>query len=240
MARGFNYAPGASAEIQEAMQPGLHKTHIAALGVSRNNLVRAAVAARPDCPLGLMVTLAHDYSAEVRANVASNPTAQRTVMAYLATDRSVDVLKALLANPSLPADVVDELAFHKKSEVRAAAAARLDAPPVAVAAPTAEDVHNPELAEHVAPMQARMTADGTMVSSFAPVNVVDIVTGSPIAAYPSPTTPVGAYAAPLSPSATPSAPVAEPVIPQIFAPHSAPGAPAPTRTAPVRGFKPKP
>src|SRR6187402_3332717 len=126
MARGFNYANGASAEVDEARLPGLHKTHLMALGSSKNNLVRATIAAREDCPLGLMVTLAHDYAAEVRIAVASNRSAPRTVMAYLSADRNTDVVKALITNASLSAEVLEELAFHKKSDVRAAAALRLD------------------------------------------------------------------------------------------------------------------
>lgn len=212
MARGFNYAPGASAELVEAQQPGLHKTHLAALGASRNTLVRAAVAGRDDCPLGLMVTLAHDYSAEVRAAVAANPIAQRTVMAYLSADRNVGVVKALLGNPALTAEILEELAFHKKGEIRAAAAARLDLGLPTSEQAHAEDDHTPELAEHVAPAPGipvlapePMTADGTVAIAFEPVNVVDIATGAP-----------------------------------ITAPHSTPEHQAPTRTAPVRGFKPRP
>ena len=177
----------------------LDKQRIGELGSSRNALVRAAIAARTDCPLGLMVTLAHDYSAEVRAAIARNGTAQRTVMAYLSADRSVEVLTALLENPALPSEILEELAFHKKSQVRAVAAARLDrglAEPEAAA----EDTHTPELAEHVVPVQQRLTADGTPIPGFDPNNVVDIATRAPVQAVP---------------------------------------APAPTRTAPVRGFKPK-
>lgn len=227
MARGFNYAPGASAEVELASTPGLHKTHVAALGTSRNSLVRAAIASRPDCPLGLMVTLAHDYSAEVRACVAANPGVQRTVMAYLSADRSVEVVKALISNPSLPSEVIEELAFHRKGEVRAAAAARLDGTQPIVTSRPKEDFHTPELADRVIPVQQRMTADGALVPQFAPVNVVDIATGAPIPAY----------SAQLDAA---SGGGEAQVIPQIFAPRSTADAPAPTRTAPVRGFKPKP
>lgn len=239
MARGFNYAPGASPEVLEARQPGLHRTHVMALGSSRNTLVRAAIAARADCPLGLMVTLAHDYSTEVRSAVARNGAAQRTVMAYLAADRSHDVVLALLENPALPADILEELAFHKKSQIRAAAAARLDAGLVVVA--ETEDVHTPELAEHVQPLP--ITADGT-ASPVAPEpptppNVVDIATRAPVASQFMPDGAVPTFA-PLQPEPPPAPPVAdspETHVPQVFAPHSRPGAPAPTRTAPVRGFK---
>jgi hypothetical protein len=199
MARGFNYAPGASAEVQEASMSTLDKQRIGELGSSRNALVRAAIAARTDCPLGLMVTLAHDYSAEVRAAIARNGSAQRTVMAYLSADRSVEVVTALLENPRLPAEILEELAFHRKSQIRTVAAARLDR---GLAEPqvSTEDSHTPELAEHVIPVQQRLTADGMPIPEFEPVNVVDIATRAPVLA-------------------TPTA--------------------APTRTAPVRGFKPK-
>jgi len=228
MARGFNYAPGASAEVQEAARPGLDKTHIAALGASRNALVRAAVAARPDCPLGLMVSLAHDYHADVRCAVARNPIAQRTVMAYLSADRSVDVLKALLENPSLPHELLKELAFHKKADVRAVAAARLDAGVAEPKRAEEEDVHTPELAEHVRPASAQVTADGTAITQFEPVNVVDFATRAPLQSVPT-----------LEPPQAPEPAQASDAwhVPQIFSPHSRPGAPAPTRTAPVRGFK---
>ena len=184
-----------------ALQPDLNRAHIMVLGSSRNTLVRATIASRRDCPLGLMVTLAHDHSPEVRAQVASNPSAQRTVMAYLSTDHSMDVLIALLANPALPPEMVEALAFHKKAAVRAAAAARLDDPAPAI--PAREDVHTPELAEHVVPLPG----------------------------YPAPAS--DQIPAPVPPQPAP------PAVAQIFAPHSTPGAPAPTRTAPVRGFKPK-
>lgn len=241
MARGFNYAPGASAEVQAALQPGLTREQLVEHGGSRNTLVRAAIAARADCPLGLMVSLAHDYSAEVRCAVARNSHAQRTVMAYLSADRSVDVLKALLENPSLPGELVEELAFHKKGPVRAAAAARLDAGDgVMIAAD--EDTHTPELAEHVVPIdqRAQLTADG----AAAPLaSVVDINTrhtwdwapdrADGHAQYPVVAPPAEQFAVP-----GPEVPEQPHAVPQIFAPHSTPGHEAPTRTAPVRGFKP--
>jgi hypothetical protein len=217
MARGFNYAPGASVEVQEAMTPGLDRARILELGGSRNAIVRATVASRLDCPLGLMVTLAHDFSADVRACVARNASAQRTVMAYLSADRSVDVVRALLENPNLAQEILEELAFHKKGEIRDAAIARLDAVKAGTSS-VAEDHHTPELAEHVAPIPQRMATDGPAPTSFSPVT----------AAQPEPAFPVAA-----------PTPV-ETHIPQIFSPHSTADVPAPTRTAPVRGFKPKP
>lgn len=242
MARGFNYAPGASAEVQAAFDPALTRERAVELGNSRNAIVRAAVASRADCPLGLMVTLAHDYSAEVRAAVARNSHAQRTVMAYLAADRSVDVLKALLENPSLPGELVEELAFHKKAPVRASAAARLDAGDGVVLQAEA-DAHTPELAEHVLPIDQRtqLTADGTA----APLASVHPISAA-VAGHSwdwAPDRADGHAQYPVVPEVRPpDAPAQDSGVhdgvPQIFAPHSTPGHAAPTRTAPVRGFKP--
>lgn len=208
MARGFTYAAGASDEYQEASAPGVERARIMELGSHKSSIIRATIAARADCPLGLMVTLAHDFHTDVRCAVARNPTAQRTVMEYLAADRHVEVVVALLENPSLPRDLVGALGEHKKSQVRHAAIARLMAG-VAVDS-VEEDAHTPELADHV-----------TLA--------------------PAPTAPV--QFAPVSQPEQPAVPVLEPVaatgaIPQIFAPVSTPERQVPTRTAPVRGFRP--
>lgn len=146
MARGFNYAPGASADVELAASPVATKGMLLEFGLSRNPVVRATVGARADCPLGLAVTLAHDAVAAVRAAVAANPHTQRTVLEYLAGDRQVEVLLALVRNPGLPPAVVERLAAHHKSEVRRAVVLRLagdaDAPDAAV-----EDAGTPELRE---------------------------------------------------------------------------------------------
>ncbi|WP_291378184.1 hypothetical protein [Demequina sp.] len=156
MARGFHPAPGASAEVREAMNPDLSKAELLPLGGSRTVAVRAIVAARLDCPLGLMVTLAHDYHPDVRCAIASNPSAQRSVLAYLAADRHVEVVRAVVDNPSLPPDLLDELSFHKKSPIREAAAQRLNAVTAQERLDSseqrlAEDARVPEMAEHVWP-----------------------------------------------------------------------------------------
>lgn len=164
MARGFNYAPGASPEVQEAMQQGLHRAHIQALGQSKNWMVREAIARRPDCPLGVMVGLAHDSHAEVRTAVAGNPSIARTVMEHLARDKSTEVVVALVHNPAVEMDIVEALAFHKKPEVRTAAGQRLDsAVPVAN---TYADSTVPELRERV--------------EAFDASRVYDFATGRPV------------------------------------------------------------
>lgn len=150
MARGFNYAPGASEEVAQAQEPGLHRTQVTVLASSKNTLVREAIAGRTDLPLGLMVTLAHDKATEVRAGIAANPTATQTILEHLVADRHIPVLEALLGNPALPPALVEKLAFHRKSEVRAAAAARLNEPIATPASTPAPKLGAPEIQEHVA------------------------------------------------------------------------------------------
>ena len=126
MARGFHPGAGTNTEVREAENPALTKAELIPLGSSRSVAVRVIVAARQDCPLGLMVSLAHDYHVDVRCAIASNPSAQRSVLAYLAADRHVEVVRAVIGNPTLPSDILDELCFHKKSVVRDDAAQRLN------------------------------------------------------------------------------------------------------------------
>ncbi|MFN3865520.1 MAG: hypothetical protein ACK4MD_02265 [Demequina sp.] len=126
MARGFNYAPGASAEVELAGSSGLSRAQIATLAMSRNAVVREVLAGRDDLALGHAVSLAHDRSAQVRAALAANTRVSTSVLEHLATDRSVPVLEALLRNPATPRDVLEQLAFHRRAEVRLAAARRVD------------------------------------------------------------------------------------------------------------------
>ncbi|WP_084102313.1 hypothetical protein [Demequina sp. NBRC 110051] len=150
MARGFNYAPGASEEVAQAQEPGLHRTQVTVLASSKNTLVREAIAGRADLPLGLMVTLAHDKATEVRAAIAANATAAQTILEHLVADRHIPVLEALLGNPALSPALVEKLAFHRKSEVRAAAAARLNEPVSTPASVPLSTLGAPEIQEHVA------------------------------------------------------------------------------------------
>lgn len=213
VARGFNYAPGASAEVLEAQADDVSRERLLALGGSSNKLAREIVAARPDCPMGLLVTLAHDHVVPVRVAVAANPVALRTVMVYLSADRNTDVVLALLTNPSLPADVLDELAFHRKTAVRTAAATRLNTP--ATSPDEVEDFHTPELRDRAfEPAPAPPVAAPPVAAVTAPpAEVISIVTGEPVGALPAQED----FA---------------PTVPELRA--------APTRTAPVRGFRPPP
>lgn len=256
MARGFNYAPGSRPEVLAALDPSLTKPQILELGSSRNMAVRAAIATREDCPLGLMVTLAHDYATEVRVAVASNPAAMRSVMQYLAADKSTDVVTAVISNPSLPADILEDLAFHKKAEVRAAATARLNAA-AAAASSRWQDDPTPELADSV----RLFTAPGPMPrpDERQVEHVPFASTPQPLA--PSNHEPPAAMARPFAPfdastqghalsphQAPPSAdaPQLDPdteaeshaVVHPFLAPHDSQGTHVAHRTAPVRGFRP--
>ncbi|WP_062518744.1 hypothetical protein [Demequina silvatica] len=202
MARGFSYAPGASADVEEAAAPGLAKERIQELGGSRNALVREAIARREDCPFGLMVTLAHDHAVPVRAAMAANPKVLHSILDYLAHDRQPAVACAVAGNPAVTQDVLEILASHRKGEVRTAAGAALDARALAAAG---EDRHTPELRDRVfEESQARRAA---MLAESA--------------------------AASLEAAADEAMAAADPHVEQ-----GEPLMPRPTRTAPVRGFRP--
>jgi len=180
MARGFNYAPGASDDVELASREDLSRAQIQSLAGGKNSVVREKIAARSDLPLGTMVGLAHDRSAEVRAAIAANPHATDPILERLASDRNVAVLHGVIANPAVSRAIVEKLAFHRKDEVRAVAVRRLDS---IVDAESAPNLHAPELRERA--------------------EVADVV--------------------PLRPT-------------QVSLHEPAPE--RPTRTAPVRGFKP--
>jgi hypothetical protein len=155
-------------------------------------MVREAIAGREDCPLGVMVGLAHDSHVEVRTAVAGNVSVARTVMEHLARDRSPEVVIALLGNPAVEMDIVEALAFHKRSDIRAAAGERLDSGVQPSRASADSSV--PELRERV--------------EAYDASRVYDFATGRPVELHFEPEAAV---------------PVER--------------APAPTRTAPIRGFR---
>ena len=152
MARGFESAPGASPEVDEAQRPNLHRASLAMHAQSKNPLVREIIASRFDCPFGIMVTLAHDRVVEVKAAVAANPTAREAIFDHLTADRNEEVLLALVSNPAIPTRVLEELVFHKKTAVRSAAAARLDGGDF-VDTGSDEDSATPELRDVAAPQR---------------------------------------------------------------------------------------
>lgn len=171
MARGFNYAPGASEEVELAQSLELARPQLQTLAQSRNVVVREGIARRRDLALGQMVTLAHDRSADVRAALAANPRASGPVLEHLAGDRHAPVLAALVGNPATPVEVIERLAFHRRGEVRLAAVRRMDG----------ADDRSESVAHSPAPQDASAVPE-----SHAPVepevraSVVDISTGRPV------------------------------------------------------------
>lgn len=127
MARGFNYAPGASAEVTEARAAGVGRDRLLQLVTSRNALVREEIARRDDLSMGLMLTLADDRSADVRAAIAANPRLSPALLEQLAADRQVPVLLAVVANEATPREVVERLVHHRRDVVSDAARERLAA-----------------------------------------------------------------------------------------------------------------
>jgi hypothetical protein len=114
----------AKAAVDEARDPGTPRERLQELGASGNAAIRRAVAAREDCPLGLMIQLSADGAHEVREALAGNPGA-KSVLEQMAHDHHHDVLKALATNPSVPHATLVGLASHKRRDVRKTALARL-------------------------------------------------------------------------------------------------------------------
>lgn len=114
----------AKAAVDEARHPETSRERLKELASSQSTPIRQAVAARPDCPLGLMIELSGDDATEVRMALAANPGAA-PVMEQLAQDRHRDVVKTLANNPALPHDALLGLASHKRRDVRNVALERL-------------------------------------------------------------------------------------------------------------------
>jgi len=85
--------------LERAMRSEIATTELLSLALHREPAVRAAVARRPDCPAGALISLGHDHRPEV--------------------------LLALITNPRTPSSVVRNLADHRSQQVADAAEARL-------------------------------------------------------------------------------------------------------------------
>lgn len=114
----------AKAAVDEAKNPETSRARLGELAASPNTPIRQAVAARLDCPLGLMIELSADDATEVRMALAANPSAA-PVMEQLAQDRNRDVVKTLAVNPALPQGALLGLTSHKRRDVRNVALERL-------------------------------------------------------------------------------------------------------------------
>jgi len=146
-------------EWHEARADATAPDRLLRLAVHRDHLVREAVALREDCPLGVLITLAHDRAVDVRVAVAANKRIGRAVAEHLIADRETSVLRALIHNARVPEDLIERLAFHKRDTVRLAAAKRIDSRPTTSPAPTPGLVIVPlphELRDRALPQTVRL------------------------------------------------------------------------------------
>lgn len=110
--------------VDAARHPDTPRDELQKLGQSPSAVVRAAVAARSDCPLGLQIAFVEDRSLDVRVTLASNPYAG-PVLGRLAEDKHTEVVDGVVSNPSTPAEVLVALAGHRNRAIRKAAGDRL-------------------------------------------------------------------------------------------------------------------
>ncbi len=90
---------GASEELTRALDPDVTGPELVPLSLHRDYTVRAAVAARTDVPVAVLMSLSHDHVP--------------------------DVLKAIIANPRTPSSIIRNLADHRNPQVADAAVQRL-------------------------------------------------------------------------------------------------------------------
>ncbi len=116
----------ASPEQREAEDPATALARLQKLAIAADEGVRATVAGRPDCPLGILAALAHDRRTDVRVGVAGNPRITDAISEHLSRDRDVRVLKALARNSVVTPTIVEALALHRKGDVRRVASREID------------------------------------------------------------------------------------------------------------------
>ncbi len=76
-----------SEDLVRARDPQTSRAELVALAAQGRADVRAAVAARLDCPLATMLSLAHESDVRVLEALASNPNAPRSVLERLASHK---------------------------------------------------------------------------------------------------------------------------------------------------------
>lgn len=108
----------ATPEWLEASDVDTPLARLQQLALCKEIAVREVIARRPDCPMGLLATLAHDSRSEVRAGAAGNPRIAQAVADHLAKDKDPRVVKALARNHAIPLELLQSLSLHKREEVR--------------------------------------------------------------------------------------------------------------------------
>lgn len=95
----FTVSRTAGEDLQRARDPRTPAADLIGLSLHRDISVKAAVAARSDCPLATLCNLAQEADPRV--------------------------LEAVASNPSVPAVILEQLADHKRPSVRVAARRKL-------------------------------------------------------------------------------------------------------------------
>lgn len=90
---------GASEDLARALDPSVAGPDLVPLSLHRDYTVRAAVAARQDVPVAVLMSLSHDHMP--------------------------DVLKAIIGNGRTPSSIIRNLADHRNPQVADAAVQRL-------------------------------------------------------------------------------------------------------------------
>lgn len=127
IAIGQDSAPRhASPEWYEAAAADTPLLRVQKLSTCKERDVRVVISRRPDCPMGVLASLAFDHDSEVRAGVAGNPRITEAVSTHLARDRDAKVVKALARNHAIDLALLQRLALHKKEDVRRVASRNLD------------------------------------------------------------------------------------------------------------------
>ncbi|WNM24033.1 hypothetical protein RN607_11720 [Demequina capsici] len=171
-------AAGPSHEWLEAGAADLARARLLQFASHPDPRIRETIALRPDCPVGVLATLAFDGDRTVRRGVASSPRIPQAVSTELAGDRDQAVLKALLRNPATDEATVRALAGHRRAEIREIARAAIERR--AAALPTSRDAaadpdeHIPmELRDRWRPPQAEVSpATPQAARTYAPRPVV--------------------------------------------------------------------
>ncbi|WP_430867694.1 hypothetical protein [Demequina aurantiaca] len=78
----------ASEDVLRARDPQITGPELMPLAVHRDPLVRAAVAARSDCPPGALISLGHDHQLVVLEALILNPKTPSSVIRNLADSRT--------------------------------------------------------------------------------------------------------------------------------------------------------
>ena len=80
-----------SEELLRAVDPDVTGADLVSLASSRDNAVKAALAARLDCPMASMFSLAQENDQKILEALARNPSAPRGVVVHLAQNRRPQV-----------------------------------------------------------------------------------------------------------------------------------------------------